>query len=284
MAVRKTDGEIVVEKRPVNALANKYKILKTPIIRGVIMFFESMVTGIKSLMFSAEFFEIEDDDAPPSKFDNFMNNLFGDKIKDFVIYFSVFIALAFSVIIFFLLPAYILGLFNGVIPSQTVRVIIEGVFRVALFVGYIAAISKMKDIQRVFMYHGAEHKTIHCYEHGGELTAENVKNYSRLHPRCGTSFLIIVMIISIFVFWFIRSDNTFLRLFYRLLLLPVVAGISYEIIKLAGRYENIFTRIISAPGMWLQYFTTREPDESQIEVAIVSLQSVVTENKEEDKW
>ena len=284
MAVRKSDGEIVVEKRPVNTAAAKYKILKTPVLRGVIAFFESMIMGVKSLMFSAEFFDIEDDGEKPSKFDDFITRLFGDKLKDFAIYFSVFIALAFSILLFFMLPAFLSGLLKNVIQSRTLRVIIEGVVRVALFVGYIAAVSKMKDIQRVFMYHGAEHKTIHCYEHGCELTVDNVRGYKRLHPRCGTSFLIIVMIISIFVFWFITSENMALRLLYRLLLLPVIAGISYEIIKIAGRYENAITRVISAPGMWLQYFTTREPDDSQIEVAITSLQNVLTENPEDDKW
>ena len=285
VAVRKSDGEIVVDKKPVNTLGMRHKIFRLPILRGVINFFESMVVGVRSLMFSAEFFDIEgEEDEKPSRFDELMNRVFGDKIKDVVIYFSVFLSVIFAVLLFVLLPAYLSGLLRKIVTEHVWIVIIEGFVRIAIFLTYIILVSRMKDIQRVFMYHGAEHKTIHCYEHCEELTVENVKKYTRLHPRCGTSFLLIVMIICIFVFMFITSDNTLLRLLYRILLLPVVAGISYEIIKLAGRYDNPFTRIISKPGMWLQYFTTREPDDSQIEVAIVSLENAVTGNREDDKW
>ncbi len=282
IAVRKPDGEIEVDVKPVNVLAMKYKICKLPILRGVISFFESMVTGVRSLMYSAEFFDIEEEQ--PSKFDRFLEEKFGDKLKDVVIYSSVIFAVLFSVLLFFMLPAFVTGFLQKIIPNRTVIVALEGLVRICIFMGYLLAVSKMPDIQRVFMYHGAEHKSIHCYEHGEELTVENVKKHTRLHPRCGTSFLLIVMIISIFVFLFIRSDNMVLRLVYRLLLLPVVAGISYEIIKFAGRHDNKFTRIISKPGMLLQYMTTREPDDSQLEVAIASLQAVIPEDRGEDRW
>lgn len=282
IAVRKPDGEIEVDVKPVNVLAMKYKICKLPILRGVISFFESMVTGVRSLMYSAEFFDIEEEQ--PSKFDRFLEEKFGDKLKDVVIYSSVIFAVLFSVLLFFMLPAFVTGFLQKIIPNRTVIVALEGLVRICIFMGYLLAVSKMPDIQRVFMYHGAEHKSIHCYEHGEELTVENVKKFTRLHPRCGTSFLLIVMIISIFVFLFIRSDNMVLRLVYRLLLLPVVAGISYEIIKFAGRHDNKFTRIISKPGMLLQYMTTREPDDSQLEVAIASLQAVIPEDRGEDRW
>ena len=283
IAVRKSDGEIVIDKKSVNSV--KYKILKLPIIRGVFNFLSSLVTGVKSLMFSAEFVDIEgDEQEEPSKIDKWLTEKLGDKLKDIAIYFSVAVSLVFSVLLFIMLPAFLTGFIKKLGAGHSIIILAEGVVRIAIFMGYLFLVSKMKDIQRVFEYHGAEHKSIHCYEHGEELTVENVKKYTRLHPRCGTSFLFIVMIISIIVFFFIKSDVWYLRLVYRLLLLPVVAGISYEIIKLAGRYDTPLTRAVSKPGMWLQYFTTREPDDSQIEVAIVSLKAVIPENKEDDKW
>lgn len=283
IAVRKSDGEIVIDKKSVKSV--KYKILKLPIIRGVFNFFSSLVTGVKSLMFSAEFVDIEgDEQEEPSKIDKWLTEKLGDKLKDIAIYFSVAVSLVFSVLLFIMLPAFLTGFIKKLGAGHSIIILAEGVVRIAIFMGYLFLVSKMKDIQRVFEYHGAEHKSIHCYEHGEELTVENVKKYTRLHPRCGTSFLFIVMIISIIVFFFIKSDVWYLRLVYRLLLLPVVAGISYEIIKLAGRYDTPLTRAVSKPGMWLQYFTTREPDDSQIEVAIVSLKAVIPENKEDDKW
>ncbi len=283
IAVRKSDGEIVIDKKPVKSV--KYKILKLPIIRGVFNFFASLVTGVKSLMFSAEFVDIEgDEQAEPSKIDRWLTEKLGDKLKDIAIYFSVAVSLVFSVLLFIMLPAFLTGFIKKLGAGHSLIILAEGIVRIAIFMGYLFLVSRMKDIQRVFEYHGAEHKSIHCYEHGEDLTVENVRKYTRLHPRCGTSFLFIVMIISIIVFFFIKSDVWYLRLVYRLLLLPVVAGISYEIIKLAGRYDNRLTRAVSKPGMWLQYFTTREPDDSQIEVAITSLKAVIPENKEDDKW
>ena len=287
IAVRKPDKEIIIEKRPVSSVLQRNKFLKLPIIRGCISFFESMIVGVKALMFSAQFFDIEGEETE-SKFDKWLEEKLGDKIKDVVIYFSVILSLFLSVGLFFMLPNFIAELIAKITPMEvegTLRTIIEGAVRMAIFLTYLLLVSQMKDIKRVFMYHGAEHKTIATYEHGLELTVENARKGSRLHPRCGTSFLIFVMIVSIIVFMIIPVGlSWWQRALFKILLLPVVAGLSYEIIKFAGRHENWFTKIISKPGMWLQYITTREPDDSQLEVAIASLKAVLTENKEDDKW
>jgi uncharacterized protein YqhQ len=285
IAVRKPDGEIIVETRENKSLLQKYKVLKLPLLRGVISFFESMVVGTKALMFSAEFYDVEDLEAEPSKFEAWLEKIFGNKLKDYIIYLSIFVSLLLSVGLFIIIPTFITNFFG--IESNSVKTAVEGILKIAIFFAYLVAVSKMKDIQRVFQYHGAEHKTIHCYEAGYELTIENVKGQSRLHPRCGTSFLFIVMIISILLFLIIPNGGGmawYVRSLYKLLLLPIVAGVSYEIIKMAGKYNNPFTRVISAPGMWFQYITTSEPDESQIEVAIASLNAVKPLKKEEAKW
>ena len=280
-SVRKPDGEIITDIKPVKA-TNK-KIAKLPIIRGCVNFFASMVTGVKCLMFSAEFFDIEEENAKPSKLDAWLEKTFGDKLKDYVIYFSVILSILLSVGLFILLPTFVAGLFK--ITSGFAKTFVEGVIRIALFVLYIALVAQMEDIKRVFMYHGAEHKSISCYEAGLEPTPDNARNCSRFHPRCGTSFLLIVMVISFVVFLLIPNDISWIGRFgFRILLLPVVAGLSYEIIKFAGRHNNKFTRIISAPGMWMQRFTTREPDDSMLEVAITSLKAVMPEDKEEAAW
>lgn len=287
IAVRKPDNEIVIEKRPIASVLQKSKILKLPIIRGCISFFESMVVGVKALMFSAQFFDVEGEETE-SKFDKWLEEKLGDKIKDVVIYFSVIFSMFLSVGLFFLLPNFIAELIAKITPMAAegvTRTLIEGAVRMAIFLAYLLLVSQMKDIKRVFKYHGAEHKTIATYEHGLELTVENARKGCRLHPRCGTSFLIFVMIISIIVFLLIPSGLAWWqRALFKILLLPVVAGLSYEVIKFAGRHENWFTKIISMPGMWLQYITTREPDDSQLEVAIESMKAVLTENKEDDKW
>ncbi len=205
-AIRKADGEIIVDKKPNKSLSKKYKILKLPILRGAVGLIESMVVGMKALMYSAEFVEIEEEESEPSKFDKFLEKKFGDKMQDVIIYISVAIALVFGVGLFIILPNLVTTLlhFDKTTVNGSVSYnLIEGAIRVILFFGYIILISKMKDIRRVFEYHGAEHKTIHCFEHEEELTVENVKKYTRRHPRCGTAFLFIVMIISIFVFSFI---------------------------------------------------------------------------------
>ena len=284
IAVRKPDGDIIVEQAPIASIFQKYKWLKMPIIRGCVAFFESMIVGVKALMFSADFFDIEgEEEEKPSKIDLWLEKTFGDKLKEYVIYFSVFLSLIFGIGLFILLPSFLVNIFKPENAMQ--KTLIEATIKISLFVGYLALISRMKDIQRVFEYHGAEHKTIHCYEAGDELTVENVRKFKRLHPRCGTSFLLIVIVVSIFVFMFIPNNLVwYVRAGLRLALLPFVAGLAYEIIKYAGRHDNAFTRIISAPGMTMQYLTTREPDDKQIEVAIASLKAVQTSDKEEDKW
>lgn len=281
-AVRKPDGEIELDKRAVSSLVTKYHVNKIPVVRGVFSFFDSMICSIRALMWSAEFFDLEEDTE--SKFDKWLTEKFGDKVKDIVIYFSLFISVIFSVALFFILPNLITGFLGGLIKSNLIKTLIEGIVRIGIFLGYVLLVSQMEDIKRVFQYHGAEHKTIFCYEAGLDLTVENARKMSRLHPRCGTSFLVFVMVVSIILFSFISWDNMWTRLGIRLLLLPVVAGISYEIIRWAGKSKSRIVCLISRPGMWLQKITTREPDDSQLEVAITSMKAVLTENKEDDKW
>ena len=297
VAVRKPDGEIT-KKIEDNGTKTRKKFFKLPIIRGCVSFIDSLVIGMKALMFSAEFVDIEEEeDEKQSKFDKWLEDKLGDKIKDVVIYFAIFLSVIFSVALFILLPSLLSSLvesipaIKSVTSTQTFTSLFEGIMRMAIFLGYMTLISKMKDIQRVFEYHGAEHKTIACYEGGEELTVENVKKYTRFHPRCGTSFLLFVMIISIIIYAFlprfdgyVRIVSILLRMSTRILCLPLVAGLSFEVIKWAGRSKNRFVCALSKPGLWLQRLTTREPDESQIEVAIESMLPCIPENKEEDKW
>lgn len=283
VAVRKPDGEITIDYKKTKAVKKRNWILKLPIIRGCIGFFESMVLSTKALMFSAEFIDVEEEE--PSKFDKWLEDKLGDKMKDAVIYFSVILSLIMSVGLFILLPTWLISFVKLFITeNQIVLTVTEGVLRIAIFLGYLALVSLMPDIKRVFQYHGAEHKTIACYEAGEELTVENARTKCRLHPRCGTSFLLITVVVSIIVFSFLRWDNILIRTLTRLALLPVVAGVSYEIIKIAGRYDNIFTKIISYPGLLLQKITTNEPDDKQLEVAIASMKAVIPENEEDDRW
>lgn len=283
VSVRKPDGEIITDVKPVSSILQKNKILKLPVLRGCIAFFESLVTGVKCLMFSAEFFDVEEEEPSKSKIDLWLEKTFGEKLKDYVIYFSVILSIFMSVGLFILLPTFVAGLLK--LESGMAKTVVEGFLRILIFIGYIAIVAQMEDIKRVFMYHGAEHKSISCYEAGMELTPENARKCSRFHPRCGTSFLLIVMVISFIVFLLIPEQASWVGRFgYRILLLPIVAGVSYEIIKFAGRHNNWFTRLISKPGMWMQRFTTREPDDSMLEVAIASLMAVMPEDKEEAKW
>ncbi len=283
-AVRKSDGEIVMDKRDVNSFVAKYKLNKIPLLRGVVSFIESMVTGVKCLMFSADQVDIEDDSMEPSKFEKWLDDKLGDKIKDIAIYFAVVVALAFSIGMFMLLPTTIAGIFTPFVKNKIILNLIEGAIKLVIFLVYLWAISHMSDIKRVFEYHGAEHKTIAAYEAGVELTPENAMKFSRLHPRCGTSFLLIVMVISILMFSLLSWESLWLRIAYRLLLLPVVAGVSYEIIKLAGKRPNGIAGILTKPGLWLQKLTTREPDLFQLEVAIASMKEVIPEDKDADQW
>lgn len=285
IAVRKPDGEIVLDKKP---LPKKTIFNKMLFVRGAVNLFRQMVTGVKAIMYSADFIELEDgQEQKPSKLDAFIERLFGNRFKDAVVYASVIFALALSIGLFILLPNLIAGFINidknasgGVILLN----LFEGLIRVLLFFGYIYMASKLNDIKRVWQYHGAEHKTIHCYEHDDELTVENVRKYSTKHPRCGTSFMILVMIVSIIVFSFFGWYAPVLNAVVRLLLLPVVAGLSYEILRLAGRNSDMAVmKIINAPGMLFQLFTTKEPDDSQIEVAIEAFKNVMVEDNT-DKW
>jgi len=294
VAVRKPDGEIEM-KVDENGTKKRNKLCKLPIIRGCINFVESMIIGIKALMYSAEFVDLEGEEETESKFEKWLEDKLGDKIKDVVIYFSVILSIVLSVGLFILLPTAITRgiewISENFIPqmaeftkARTFTSVCEGVVRIAIFLGYMALVAQMPDIKRVFEYHGAEHKTIACYEAGEELTVENVKKYTRLHPRCGTNFLLFVMVISIILFTFLPRTGIVLRMLMRIALLPVVAGLSYEVIKLAGRSKNKCVKACTKPGLWLQKLTTREPDESQIEVAIKSMVSVIPEDKEDDKW
>lgn len=298
IAVRAPNGEIILDNKNLRMTPNRTKVLKIPIIRGIIEFFRMMIIGVKALMHSADFFDIEETsdqqdnsviESKPSKFETFATKVFGDKLKDAVIIFSVLFSIVFSVGLFMILPTLLASLVPIDRTSSSGVVIlhlIEGIVRISIFFAYIILTSRLKDIERVWQYHGAEHKTIHCYEHNDDLTIENVKKYTTLHPRCGTSFLFIVMIISTLVFSFTGWGSTIQRILLRLILVPLVAGISYEILKLVGRYDNKFTSIIRLPGMFFQKFTTKEPDDDQIEVAIAAFNGVLDrkDTKELDTW
>ncbi len=292
VAVRKPDNEIEVDIQDYVSLGSRYKILRLPIIRGVVNFVESLVIGVKTLTYSASFYEDEEvvtKDSKQKKNDrkSGLEENRKEKAKkektpeqqkksdDLLMAGTVVFSLVFAIALFMMLPAFIVELLGKVIKSHVLIAIIEGIIRLAIFIGYVALISLMKDIQRVFMYHGAEHKTINCFEAGVSLTPENVKKYSRYHKRCGTSFLFIVMVISIIVFMFIKADTAWLRLLIRLLLIPVIAGISYEFIMFAGKSESKLAYILSVPGMWVQRLTTREPELDMIEVAIESVAAVL---------
>jgi len=273
VAVRKPDNEIVVIKKENKLLTQKYKILNFPIIRGVINFVESLVVGTSTLTYSASFYE-DPQEQKPTHVDKFAKVVFKDKLESVVMAVTVLISIAFAVGLFMIAPYYISRTLSNYIPSKGVLNLVEGLIRVFIFIIYILLISLMKDIQRVYMYHGAEHKCINCIEHGLVLNVENVRKSSRLHKRCGTSFLFFVMFISVIFFIFIRVSNPFGQIAIRLVLVPIIAGVSYEIIRWAGKSDNIVVKIISKPGMWLQALTTREPDDDMIEVAIRAVEEV----------
>lgn len=296
IAVRKPDGEIELDVSDIKSKNSIFR--KIPIIRGMVSFWDSMVTSMKALMYSAEFVDVEaDEEETSSRLEKWLTEKLGDKLKTVVIYFSVVLAMFLSVGLFFLLPMLIgegISYFFKNSPEATIaaaRSAAESVSRIVIFLAYLLLCTLQKDVRRVFEYHGAEHKTIACYEAGEELTPENVKKHLRYHPRCGTSFLLFVMIISIIVYAFLPRFDEYgkiaailLRMGTRLLCLPIVAGLSYEVIKWAGRSKNKIVGLLSKPGLWLQKLTTREPDTSQIEVAIESMKPCIPENKEEDKW
>ena len=284
LAVRTPKKEIVVEKTPIKPAAEKCKILGWPIIRGVVAFVDSLVMGMKVTTKSATLAGLDDIEYDQeSKFEKWLESKFGDKLADYLIYFSVAISIILCIGIFMVLPTFLGGAVTNLLHGDaTLRSVIEGVIKIIIFVGYMFLVSQMKDIKRVFMYHGAEHKTINCFESGEELTVENVRHNTRFHKRCGTSFLVIVMLVSIILFFFIRTDVLWLRVLSRIILVPAIAGISYEFIRYAGKHDNWLVNIISAPGIAMQIITTSEPDDSMIEVAIASLNAVLEEEPEEN--
>ena len=284
LAVRTPKKEIVVEKTHIQQAAEKCKILGWPIIRGVVAFVDSLVMGMKVTTKSATLAGLDDIEYDQeSKFEKWLESKFGDKLADYLIYFSVAISIILCIGIFLVLPTFLGGAVTNLLHGDaTLRSVIEGVIKIIIFVGYMFLVSQMKDIKRVFMYHGAEHKTINCFESGEELTVENVRHNTRFHKRCGTSFLVIVMLVSIILFFFIRTDVLWLRVLSRIILVPAIAGISYEFIRYAGKHDNWLVNIISAPGIAMQIITTSEPDDSMIEVAIASLNAVLEEEPEEN--
>ncbi|MDX5640086.1 DUF1385 domain-containing protein [Clostridioides difficile] len=272
VAVRKSDGEIALKEDRIKSWVRDKNIDKIPFVRGSFVMIDTMIQGIKSLNFSSEFFMEE---AEEDKFDLFIKKIFKDKAKDIIIIFSVVIAMLLSAGLFIFIPTLVGGAFSKVMPNDFMLNLIEGIIRIAILFAYIVLISRSKDIERVFQYHGAEHKSIYCYENDLELTVENARKFKRLHPRCGTNFLFIVMAVSIILFAFFGWPNPILRIFMRIICVPIVAGLSYEVIRVLGKYDNGFTKIIAYPGMMLQYFTTKEPDDEQLEVALEALKAVV---------
>ena len=275
MAVRKPNGEIDLSVWDTKKLTG---IRKIPFIRGTFNFIDTLIQGYDCLMKSAE---ISGQEEEPDKVELWLNKVFGKAAGAVFGTVVTFLAAALAIGLFFGVPALICGFIGNYVENKILLSAIEGVIKIAMFLAYIIGVSKMSDIHRTFMYHGAEHKTIFCYEKGLELTVENVRKQQRFHPRCGTSFLLIVLVVSVLVSSVITWENVFIRVLLKVLMLPVTVGISYEIIKFAGRHDNWFTKIISAPGLWFQNITTQEPDDSLIEIAIAAVTPVLPENPED---
>ena len=282
MAVRKPNGEIAVVTHPIKDLSARHFWLKWPVVRGIAAFGSSLAVGMKTLTESAEI-ATEGETEEPSRFERYLRSKLGDKLNNILVQISVLVAIAMAVLLFVLLPLWIgsglslLLAYGGDAVNPSFLGLLEGLARLLIFVAYVWVISRSKDIRRVFQYHGAEHKAINGYEQGSELNIEDIQKFSRLHNRCGTSFLLIVMLISILVFTFVRTADPWMRLASRLLLIPVVAGLSYEVIRWAGRSKSALVKLISFPGLCLQRLTTGEPEDSQIEIAIKALKTVLQE-------
>ncbi len=272
VAVRKPDGEIDVEVDVYRGVMDDSVLKKVPFIRGIFNFLDSMILGMRTLNHSVSFYE--DEEAKETAADKVFNKVFKEKAENVMLGIVTVISILLAIAIFMVLPYFITSLFEGYIRNVSFMAMIEGLIRILIFIGYIVAITMMKDIKRLYQYHGAEHKCINCIEKGRPLTVHNVMRSSRLHKRCGTSFMFFVVFVSIIVFFFIRVEQPALRILLRIALIPVIAGISYEIIRLAGRSDNIFVRILSAPGMMLQKLTTKEPDEDMVQVAIASVEAI----------
>lgn len=297
MAVRMKDGSIDVEEW---ALPERRWYETTPLIRGSVNFVTTLKDGYKCMMKSAEKSGMLDDDGneEPSKFEKWLDDKLGDKLTGVIMGVAMVIGVALAVFLFLFVPSYLFTLLQSVVPTDISmwKATFEGVLKLVMFVAYMAVVAQMKDIRRTYEYHGAEHKTIACYEAGEPLTAENIRKKTRFHPRCGTSFIIIVLLVSILVYSIVPLEpgawlgiestalSTLLRVVCKLALLPIVVGIAYELIRLAGRYDNIVTRIISAPGLWMQRITTREPDDSMIEIAVAALTPCLPKDGEDDNW
>lgn len=291
-AVRQSDGNIVVKHHEVKHIRDKYKFLGLPVIRGIVNFIESMILGYKMLMYSAEASGMEDmEDVEMNRFEKWLTDKLGDKFMDIMMGIATILGFALAFVIFFYLPVLAFNKLNAFADGSLTpwQGTIEGVIKIVIFVVYIALVSRMKDIKRTFMYHGAEHKSIACYEAGLDLTVENVKKCTRFHPRCGTSFIFVMLIFSIVISTVLSkifpsvAEIRVLWMFLKLAFLPFVMGVGYEFIKYAGRHDNLFVKILSAPGLWMQRLTTREPDDEIIEVGIESLKAVITDNPEDDE-
>lgn len=281
MAVRTPSGEIDVETWAITSPKSWYR--KAPFVRGAFNMVDSLLLGYKCLMKSADKAGMAEEEEP-SKFELWLSKKFNTSVMTVISVFALILGLGVAVALFMVLPAFLVGFLKHWALSSVVLSLIEGLLKIVLFVLYLALVSRMPDIRRVFQYHGAEHKTIACYEAKQALIVENVRPQSRFHPRCGTSFLLIVLVISILLFSVVTWNNVLVRIVLKLVLLPVVVGISYEIIRFAGRHDNAFTRAISAPGLWMQRMTTFEPDDSQIEVAIASMIPCIPQQSGEDQW
>lgn len=283
VGVRKPDGSIEVSEQPTRNLKDRYPILGWPIIRGTAAMIDSLRVGFQALNESAEKSVEGLEEEEPSRFEKWLNRVFGEKIMNVLMGIAMVLGVLIAVVLFFMLPTWLvnlmkLGVGEGLEPWRS---LIEGVMRIAIFIGYVALCGLQPDLRRTFQYHGAEHKTIFCYENGEALTVENVRHHSRFHPRCGTSFMIIMLGLGIVVGFFIPFTNPLLRTVVKLLCIPLVMGLGYELIRLCGRRDNRLTRIIAAPGLWVQRITTKEPDDSMMEVAIAAMEKVIPENGED---
>ena len=282
--VCRTKDGLVEKVEPVNLIAQKIPVLRWPFLRGCLTFIEAMVKGMQALTYSANLVPLEDQEEP-DKLDKWIEAHFTyEKAQKIIIGLAVVLGIALSIFLFVFLPALIVGFIKPFTQSYVVRNLAEGGTRVLILIGYMALVSRTPDVKRLFRYHGAEHKTIFCYEHGKPLTVENVRPESRFHPRCGTSFLLVVVLVSILVNSVVRVSNTFARVGCHLLLLPVVVGISYEINRWCGAHDNWLSAVLSAPGKWLQHITTEEPDDGMIECAIRAMELVIPEEKGADAW
>lgn len=282
--VCRTAEGIVEKTEDLKLIKDRYPILGWPFIRGCATFLDSMVKGVQALMYSASLVPIEEQ-GEPDKFDQWIERHFPEeKAQKLIIGSAVVLGIALSLFLFIFLPAFIVGFIKPLTGNHVLRNLSEGLVRILILLGYMRLCCCMSDVKRLFSYHGAEHKTIFCYEHGRELTVDNVRTESRFHPRCGTSFLLVVVVVSILVNSVVRLDNTFARMGCHLLLLPIVVGISYEINRWCGKHDNTLSKILSAPGKWLQHMTTNEPDDGMMECAIRALELVIPEEKGTDIW